>query len=605
MDQLPVELLLKIVKQLNIYDIVQFCAVFKNFKFLLREKCITSSLNWSRNFEIHNMDLCRFIKTEINLDNVISLNINGLYWIPKKDLESLIRKLPNLNELYAVDTKLMFCPKDTFYYKLKKLAINSSKHIEELVPDYYFNSLKYLQLLLLPSVRQMMKSTGGSVLEQFPNIDELWILERSGMLLDGVIEDLLFNFHVNKKLNLNKIVLQNYQPFGDSRDLRKGLSETFYSNNFQIGFQLILERLPPLETKQKSIFEPEETEFEEAWFWLQRGGFLFCGPRDSKFLSTGQTVKQISFEELHFISCASLKLNSHLNQEHYIKAALTILNSENCKYLKKLRINSCLFQDLRQSERASTEPVPFKKPRIGVQSVCLNHPFQETAKNLSNLEELEIVSCTYGSKTIIGSVLCGYNCIEEFRNLKKLQVEIPHVIDGSFLINVFKVCQNLNFLDLTLYNYRPGFNAFMKNFYNNLEFATNLKDLRLSCGYIDLEKLFSNLNKLKLHRLVLSGNISSGILPENVFPSFLLAQPRLVLFILVADNISHTVTSKINNLIRKCTNKNPAKVFSCVKHLSKIDWENVLIQASNKIPIVHSDFVHRRTRVAVIDFDTF
>lgn len=62
---------------------------------------------------------------KMNPNCIKILKINGIYWIPAHDLRKLLTKLPALEELHAVDTKLGFRSKDVVeYFKVSLLKFS-------------------------------------------------------------------------------------------------------------------------------------------------------------------------------------------------------------------------------------------------------------------------------------------------------------------------------------------------------------------------------------------------------------------------------------------------------------------------------------------------
>ncbi|KAJ8927618.1 hypothetical protein NQ314_019896 [Rhamnusium bicolor] len=106
MDQIPAEILIKILSYLNTYDLLQFCTAYETRKCYLNEKSLIRFVDFSRQFDLQNFSLYKLIKENINYTNIQVLNINYLYWIPSEELRKLICNLENLKELYAIDTQL-------------------------------------------------------------------------------------------------------------------------------------------------------------------------------------------------------------------------------------------------------------------------------------------------------------------------------------------------------------------------------------------------------------------------------------------------------------------------------------------------------------------
>lgn len=61
--------------------------------------------------------MSQYIKNYVNYELIESLNINNVYWLSLLGLRSLVKRLPNLEELYALDTALSIREKDVKLYE--------------------------------------------------------------------------------------------------------------------------------------------------------------------------------------------------------------------------------------------------------------------------------------------------------------------------------------------------------------------------------------------------------------------------------------------------------------------------------------------------------
>lgn len=77
---------------------------------------IFRTVNFSRKFGVHDIHLYRYITTSLNYSYIKILNINYIYWISIQELRRLIKKLENLESLYAIGTKLGIKYKDINEY---------------------------------------------------------------------------------------------------------------------------------------------------------------------------------------------------------------------------------------------------------------------------------------------------------------------------------------------------------------------------------------------------------------------------------------------------------------------------------------------------------
>ncbi|CAH1100433.1 unnamed protein product [Psylliodes chrysocephalus] len=595
MEQLPNEILIRILRFLNIYDLLQFCEVFKDLDYFLRDKDVISYTDWSKRFEIHNMNLCKFISMKMNPNCIKILKINGIYWIPAHDLRKLLTKLPALEELHAVDTKLGFRSKDVVeYFKLKKLAVSvEDDHFEyeTVMASENLKLLKHLYLKILLKKEDHREIATGLRLFfcKLKHLVELWIQDDHESLYRINYERLVVQLK-----NLQKFVLRSKSvlPMYDFSFV--GLTKTFECRRCNTEGELIFERiLNRKSSTKKSIFEPKESDIEKAWDVFESlHADLPCGPKEYKLLSIREELENIHFEELHFCHTVIL-CNSK-----YVDAALQILKTNNCRSLKKLNFRSCLFQDFFRTQKREGDILIFKKPRIGVKTDILSHPFHKVATNLKNLVELEIYNCP-GCNS--GAVISAYHLIANFKKLEKLNLEIPLLLDGSFLEQLFKNCLKLENLNLTITSTNE---TFLKNLYEKLPNAAALKHFRLVCPRVNIEKLFLGLNQIVERRLLRifikcdSINYSTTSNERELFSSFLETHPQLVFFVLLINQATAKQVSDINKIIYEYKKRNTAKIFYCKKEIDPLT-------GVFPIPSAHRDIIFNRTEVGVIDFDKF
>ncbi|XP_018579081.1 uncharacterized protein LOC108917116 isoform X2 [Anoplophora glabripennis] len=422
MDGLPIEVVIKILSYLNSYDLMQFCNSFENYSYILQEKDVIRIVDFSGKFGTQNIHLCKYISTNLNCNYIKVLNISYIYWIPSQDLRRLIKKLENLEILYAISTKLGIKDKDIAEYtKLKKLAISVEDNQFDHSTVIASKNLKNLKSLCL-KVEQKMEEYNGIYLffRDLKQLEELWIfdeVESTCRINYGQIAVLLNNL---KKFVIKSKTVLPYYDFGYT-----GLIKVFECKRRESATELVYEKVvAKSEGMKPSIFEPAENDYERSWQIFQNlHKDISYGPKESQIIYLTKSIKEVYFEDLNF--CHTIILCN----SKYIDAALKILSFKNSSKLKRLSFRSCLFQNHTGNIKEELTS-GFKRSRKGVQVNSAFHPFQTAANNLKNLRELEILTCPGCTS---GAVISAFPLIGIFQYLEKLVLEIPLLLDGSFL----------------------------------------------------------------------------------------------------------------------------------------------------------------------------
>lgn len=83
---------------------------------LVLNKVTFSYVNFYKQYKYDGPFLYRFLTQKPRCEHITVLNINCIYWVPAKQLRKCIVKLPSLECLYAIDTKLSMTPDDCKQY---------------------------------------------------------------------------------------------------------------------------------------------------------------------------------------------------------------------------------------------------------------------------------------------------------------------------------------------------------------------------------------------------------------------------------------------------------------------------------------------------------
>ncbi|KAJ8919209.1 hypothetical protein NQ315_012197 [Exocentrus adspersus] len=561
--------------------------LIKKYSYVLQERDVVRTLDFSGKFEAHKVDLCKHITTDVNHTFVKVLNINYLYWIGAPDLRSLIKKLEHLETLYALDTKLGIKDRDIAEYaKLKKLAVSIEDKQFEHSSVVAAKALTALKSLCLKFTQYIAEDRIYFFLRQIKQLEEVWIsdeAEHTYRINYGQIAVSLKNL---KKFVIKSKSVLPYYDFSYT-----GLIKVFDCKRSECATEFVFEKiLTKTEGTKPSIFEPAENEYERSWQIFQNlhKGVPY-GPKESQVIHLTKSLKDVYFEDLNFchtVILCNIKL---------IQAALQILSFKNSSKLKRLSFRSCLFQnaDYTTKEKPTSG---FKRWRKGVQINSACHPFETTANNLKSLRELEILTCP-GCAT--GAVVSAYPLIATFEYLETLTIEVPLLLDGSFLKEVFIKCRYLE----SLYIFCKSQNEkFIMNLCQNLKYSQNLRHFRLDHKEVLISKLLNSFNELKyrkLLRIYVNCDKLRGVdASDDPFSVFLERNPQLIFCLFQIKNNTNKQNRDIHTIFNKYKCGDPAKMFFVIKEISSFS-------GGFPIPAAHHDIVFYRTNVAVVNIDEF
>ncbi|KAJ8944722.1 hypothetical protein NQ318_007935 [Aromia moschata] len=322
MDQIPTEILCEILSYLDTYDLLQFCRAYGNNCFL-KESSIVRKVDFSRRFELKDINLYALINIDFNYTHIKILNIDNLYWIPVADLRKLINQLENLEELHAVHTELGLKEDDIFEYE------KISDEDPTFVGIHYENIVRLLK-------------------------------------------------------NLEKVVIKSKIPVPGYDFEDQGLTLTFECRRHGPGTDLIFEKIGQT-PKHTSVTEPHvpssepkrsETEDALGVFYTLLHDLAY-GPKESKQVCIQKCLNNTRLEELNFC-----QPNIFCNLK-YISCAMKILTSKHSRELKKLRLRACMFGS---SQTEAADKGDLKSPRQRSSTKHPFWKISENIANLRELE---------------------------------------------------------------------------------------------------------------------------------------------------------------------------------------------------------------------------
>ncbi|KAJ8927621.1 hypothetical protein NQ314_019899, partial [Rhamnusium bicolor] len=221
--------------------------------------------------------------------------------------------------------------------------------------------------------------------------------------------------------------------------------------------------------------------------------------------------------------------------------------------------------------------------------------FENVFKNLKNLRELEIFTCPgcNGNTEIPAYPLIGY-----LENLERLTLDVTRFLDGSFLkevwFQVFIKCSHLKSLNLTCFTSNK---KFIINLFQNLQYASNLRDFRLRYKDSLTDHILNTLIDLpnnKLLRIFIKCE-DLKYSHRSLFTTFMQKNPQLIFLCLVVRSNTRKQNCEIQRIFNSFKKDDPAKIF-CIKPD---------VSFYKEIPMAHRDMIFNTTNVAVINLETF
>uniref|UniRef100_A0AAR5P7U4 F-box/LRR-repeat protein 18 LRR domain-containing protein n=1 Tax=Dendroctonus ponderosae TaxID=77166 RepID=A0AAR5P7U4_DENPD len=584
MDIFPCEIWEEVVRKLPAFDLINFCKSSDALLYLLRDKNVVIDFDLGGCFDIYKEELYQNFYQDVGYEHIRSLNINKIYWIGLEEIRDIVRLLPHLEELRALDTILGMRNDDVVLYKkLKKLAISVEMDQFTSTREVYrecFSHLKSLCIKFVSKYRADFRRVYYMFFNELRKLDELWIydaddLETQMLRYDYIVCNLrsLRKLVIKSKTNL---MLLDYTPFG----LLK-IYERRRRNNSTICY--VKFDIPQLITlRKRSLSEVFESRTEKSWSIIR--SFLIetpCSFETAQDIRKIKTIKNVEFRELSFF-------HSRTCNSTFINSVIDILLSKCSKSLKKLCLTFCILQEgnVEQTEKQNV--------------------FRHIINNCRYLTDLEIVSCTNMEPVDLNeecvkvpcyssAIIGAYELISNLRHLKRLRLEVPSYLNGNFLKDVFLKCSELQSLQILSEDTNEDLNSVL---YSHLNYAHKLKEFRFENVHIDLGRLFSALNKVipsKLQRIVVKCDYEHSM---QLWPLEKLLKRNcdiIFLAILVSKYNRHQI-NKLQELLNDFKD-HPAKVY--VAKTTMTPEEDLVI------PEAHKDILYFSTDVSVLHFSDF
>ncbi|CAG9764568.1 unnamed protein product [Ceutorhynchus assimilis] len=589
---MPLEIWENIFSYISSSDVINFCRASPEFMYFLKQRNIVKTFDVSEDYYFIDNDLGDFIELNVSFEYIKALNINKLYWIPLDDLRKIVKSLKNLEELYALNTKLSLRAKDVVVYsKLKTLAItiDGNQFIQNVDPTIYKNNLYLLRKLCINFTHKNLKGNPifHRLFSELYALKELWICD-----LDDSDHALKYDIIVAQMKFLEKLVIKSSVniPFLDYKPF--GLAKYFESRRFRSIIMkyehLDMDKIIPL--KYVSIFQPFETDLEAAWQVLHTyKSEMPYDPDIHRQVYFTKQIKTAKFRELNFYH------HKCFCTQDYIKATFDFLRAPNSRDLKKLSVKSCVLQRY-----------PIPKGQHDLSNLTRKYPISEVIKNCQSLTTLELMQCASCNITILDGypLLCGW------KNLERFTIEVPSHLHGKFLVDLLQTCKRLKFLRIISHNTNEQLNRYL---YQGLRYASNLEDFSFENKHINLPALFYSLlenQSFKLRRIYICCDNSDA---EQLRPmeDFLLINRQLLFLCIVLYEKSRSYINRMqmamNNYIEKNTEdlsptRSPHKTRSSHKFFFA---KNSRLTKFYQVPEVHRELFNYDTEVSGVDFYEF
>ncbi|XP_066247474.1 uncharacterized protein [Euwallacea similis] len=583
MDILPCEIWEEVVKNLTALDLINFCKSSDEFLFLLRGKNVVINFDLGGCFAAHKEQLYKQISQEVGYEYIKRLNINKLYWLTLEEIRDIVRLLPQLEELRALDTILGMRNEDvSLYSKLKKLAISVEADQFTSPRERYRDNLSNLKSLCIKFVtkyRADFRRIYYMFFNELRKLDELWIYDAD----DVEVQSLRYDYIVCNLRNLRMLVIKSktnltlldYQPFG----LLK-IYERHRSNITTICY-MKLEMLQ-LNNRKRSLSEVFESRTEKSWNVVH--SFLTempCTLKTSLHIYKSKSIKNLDFNELSFY-------HTRVCNSTFINAVIDILLSKRSRSLKKLCLTFCVLQEgnVDQTEKQNV--------------------FRHVINNCRHLTDLEIVSCLNYDKMEVeeipfrvpcysSAIIGAYDFISNLKHLKRLTLEVPSYVNGTFIKEVLLKCHDLQALSLISLDANEDLSSIL---YSHLNYAKNLKEFRFESIHIDLDRLFSAFNRVlssKLQRVVIKCDYehSSQLWPLE---KLLRRNNELILLVILVAKYNRHQIARLQDLLNERIDR-PAKIY--VAKTTMTPGDDLVI------PEAHKDIVYFDSNISVLHFSNF
>ncbi|XP_066149941.1 uncharacterized protein [Euwallacea fornicatus] len=403
MDILPCEIWEEVVKNLTALDLINFCKSSDEFLFLLRGKNVVINFDLGGCFAAHKEQLYKQISQEVAYEYIKRLNINKLYWLTLEEIRDIVRLLPHLEELRALDTILGMRNEDVnLYRKLKKLAISVEADQFTSPRELYRDNLSNLRSLCIKFVtkyRADFRRIYYMFFNELRKLDDLWIYDAD----DVEVQSLRYDYIVCNLRNLQTLVIKSktnltlldYQPFG----LLK-IYERRRSNITTICYVLSVKlEVLQLNNRKRSLSEVFESRTEKSWNVVH--SFLTeipCTLKTSLHIYKSKSIKNLDFNELSFY-------HTRVCNSTFINAVIDILLSKRSRSLKKLCLTFCVLQG--NIEIRLINSLIYRKFNIlegNVDQTEKQNVFRHVINNCRHLTDLEIVSCLNNDKMEVDEI---------------------------------------------------------------------------------------------------------------------------------------------------------------------------------------------------------
>ncbi|XP_045624591.1 F-box/LRR-repeat protein 18 [Procambarus clarkii] len=595
-DQLPDEILLRILRHLSCRDLLVVSCVSNRFSSLVSDRDVVRYLDLRKVYNCTTEDFKTFFLPRTRCRNVQQINLDHVYWIK---LPSFVVKLKNVESLHMAGTPLTFLQLKWILIactKLQDLSIswpddmetdnakqwvggfaevkNVLSELQTLQILIYSNPMPLLELLIhCTGLRKLVITnhharkvfsaprsfSGKEYTLNFPHLQELIIDHLDGSfplyLMVGLLRKISEGCQSSAEWGTywtNTPVYVNFEPLGDEIAVIKKCSRAFLA-------------LTPL-----------------MWDMLREAGPLY---HLEELLVKGQAPRCTNLTSI-IRSCPNLKsmnvmygLNITLDMKKVCEMLPKLERLSICchpeqgppkivdgiatlRHLTHLTVPVCALIETRHQQTCITQPdnlvsIGFKRKRVGVPSTSNLSEIEIAAFNLvfENCPMMKMLEIGFNTSASCSPAKIHWECLENIKKLKRLThltLDGIPITNGRFFIEIAQGCTKLEFLRLKHLG-PSGKCCYMTSITQALRTCRNLVHLRIEQNYLAPgTAIFKSLEECeKLERLFIHSERDAHALDIAAIESCIEKRTSLVFVFIVG---SHTPKDRCAKLTRKYKN---------------------------------------------------
>ncbi|XP_069700942.1 uncharacterized protein [Periplaneta americana] len=523
-------------------------------------------------------DVKLYLTPKICRENVRELDLSSCYWVPAADIMSIVKKLPKLHAVYAVDTQLNWTHILKIVKLLRELKRLSWSWQSIVTPTLLFRmcrgalsvayALDKLQFQLLHLKTEHLSIHDVNVLCTWvglcKNLEELWVLAPAQTAGVNYCVEQAASHHILAFPQLHTLVL--------SLSDHKNSSPALHSF-----FSAILQGCKTRDMWRccwvpKSRIGCQMPSLPHARALMVTRGTIGAIPQDCGTMPHDcPKLEHLGFAEVSLTQ--KLEFPTPFLKKLYLSQILGSVDWnflwDSVSGLEELNISMCVSNittiSVQQQMRRLSLPICiFKEPGNTPNSVASisNRTVWVIVETCPNLEVFELVpcsSCIYRPTSVAQETsFLLFSKLKQLRRLKLAGLEC--FLTGKPLIQICKMCEQLESISLQNLGLSGKCN-YLQSLCQALELCKNLKEFRLEQPNImQLERLFSVLEGChSLERLCILSARESKLSSPSILVNLVLSLPRLIFFSLRMDSLTaHARKVMCDAIEKQCKTLRPA-----------------------------------------------